>query len=181
MAAFATSYIPTQASQVTRAADNASMLGDNFATWFNQVQGTIAVRFDYVGGGSDVNANNRFTLDVSDGTSSNRHIIYNVAASAQAGLTQAAGVGGGLASAGTVIPVNTAASAAYAVKLNDFAFSLNGSAASTNNVGAMPTGLSRLNLGSGLLASAAFLNGHIRSISYYNQRLPNATLQAITQ
>jgi hypothetical protein len=34
--AFATSYIPTVASQVTRAADSASMIGNNFARWFNQ-------------------------------------------------------------------------------------------------------------------------------------------------
>jgi len=39
---FSTSYIPTVASQVTRAADNASMLGDNFATWFVHQFGNAA-------------------------------------------------------------------------------------------------------------------------------------------
>ena len=35
LGAFATSYIPTVASQVTRAADAASMTGTNFSTWCN--------------------------------------------------------------------------------------------------------------------------------------------------
>lgn len=39
--AFATSYIPTVASQVTRAADSASMTGANFSSWFNNGQGTF--------------------------------------------------------------------------------------------------------------------------------------------
>ena len=38
---FATSYIPTVASQVTRAADAASMTGTNFSSWYNQAQGSI--------------------------------------------------------------------------------------------------------------------------------------------
>jgi hypothetical protein len=39
--AFATSYIPTVVSQVTRAADSASMTGVNFSSWYNQAQGSI--------------------------------------------------------------------------------------------------------------------------------------------
>ena len=39
--AFATSYIPTVASQVTRAADAASMTGTNFSSWYNVGQGTL--------------------------------------------------------------------------------------------------------------------------------------------
>ena len=39
--AFPTSYIPTVASTVTRAADVASMTGTNFSSWYRQDQGTI--------------------------------------------------------------------------------------------------------------------------------------------
>ena len=39
--AFPTSYIPTIASTVTRSADNASMTGTNFSSWYNQTEGTI--------------------------------------------------------------------------------------------------------------------------------------------
>jgi hypothetical protein len=40
---FATSYIPTVASQVTRAADAASMTGTNFSSWFNVDQGSFVI------------------------------------------------------------------------------------------------------------------------------------------
>ena len=39
--AFPTSYIPTGASQVTRAQDFATMSGTNFSSWFNNQQGTV--------------------------------------------------------------------------------------------------------------------------------------------
>jgi hypothetical protein len=39
--AFATSYIPTTASTVTRSADNVSMTGTNFSSWYNQSAGSI--------------------------------------------------------------------------------------------------------------------------------------------
>ena len=39
--AFPTSYIKTDASQVTRAADTASMTGTNFSSWFVQGEGTL--------------------------------------------------------------------------------------------------------------------------------------------
>jgi hypothetical protein len=38
---FATSYIPTSGSTVTRSADVASMTGTNFSSWYNQSEGTV--------------------------------------------------------------------------------------------------------------------------------------------
>ena len=43
--AFPTSYIQTVASQVTRAADAASMTGTNFSSWYNQGEGTLYTSF----------------------------------------------------------------------------------------------------------------------------------------
>jgi hypothetical protein len=42
---FPTSYIPTVASTVTRAADVASITGANFSSWYNQSQGTLFCSF----------------------------------------------------------------------------------------------------------------------------------------
>jgi hypothetical protein len=39
--AFPTSYIPTTTSTVTRTADNVSMVGENFSSWYNQSEGSI--------------------------------------------------------------------------------------------------------------------------------------------
>jgi len=44
--AFPTSYIPTTASTVTRSADNASMTGTNFSSWYNQTESTILCNFN---------------------------------------------------------------------------------------------------------------------------------------
>jgi hypothetical protein len=44
--AFPTSYIPTTASTVTRSADNASMTGTNFSSWYNQTESTIFCKFN---------------------------------------------------------------------------------------------------------------------------------------
>jgi hypothetical protein len=38
---FPTSYIPTTNSTVTRTADNVSMVGENFSSWYNQEQGSF--------------------------------------------------------------------------------------------------------------------------------------------
>ncbi len=43
--AFATSYIPTIASAVTRGGDFASITGPNFSSWDNPIQGTFGVEF----------------------------------------------------------------------------------------------------------------------------------------
>ena len=42
---FPTSYIPTEGSPVTRTADNVSMVGENFSSWYNQSEGTIYCSF----------------------------------------------------------------------------------------------------------------------------------------
>jgi hypothetical protein len=44
--AFPTSYIPTQASTRTRAADNARIIGKNFSEWYRQDEGTIYTSFN---------------------------------------------------------------------------------------------------------------------------------------
>jgi len=42
--AFPTSYIPTTNSTATRTADNASMVGENFSSWYNQSEGTFVTQ-----------------------------------------------------------------------------------------------------------------------------------------
>ncbi len=163
MAAFATSYIPTQASQVTRAADNASMLGDNFATWFNATEGTIYI---------DATAQSPAFSAFFGGTSGNEFYVRQ----ASSGPSFAVVVGG-------VTQANFGSSSliakiANAYKTNNFASCVNGGAVATDTSGNIPV-VSALGIGSTLTGSVS-INGHIRSISYYPTRLPNATLQSIT-
>lgn len=170
---FATSYIPTVASQVTRAADQASMTGTNFSSWYNQSAGSFYVD-------ADCAKDNSVIIDASNNATSNRNTITR--ASSTSFTDQ---VTSGSSSQATMTPttVNWAnmnkVMVGYAA--NDFAAVGNGGAVSTDTNGSVPVSLSQLNIGGDYAATAAlYLNGHIRTIRYYNQRLPNTTLQSLT-
>jgi hypothetical protein len=69
---------------------------------------------------------------------------------------------------------------AFGYKANDFAASVNGGAALTDTSGSIAT-VNRLLIGNIYdVAATNWLNGWVRSISYYPTRLPNATLVSIT-
>ena len=169
---FATSYIPTVASTVTRNADVATMTGTNFSSWYNQSEGTFVSQAGSFGLGVGSAA---FIGHASDGTTNEYidvgryqptlNVIINDGGVSQANLP----VGG--AANGTV------RSLAVAYKVNDFAASVNGATPVTDTSGTIPT-VNRLAIGSEGLAY--FLNGHIRTIAYFNTRLPNAQLQTLT-
>lgn len=171
--AFATSYIPTVASTVTRSADVATMTGTNFSSWYNQSAGSFVVE-TVTFKPTSVSATG-LIIDVSDGGISNRNRISFDTASA-AGAT----VVGGVTQAALTqnYTANAVEKLAYAVAVNDFAFVRNGSVVGTDTSGTIPT-VDRMFIGNAA-GSAAFLNGHIRQIAYYNSRLPNAQLQSLT-
>ena len=168
--AFATSYIPTVGSQVTRSGDNVSMA--TVTPWFNQTSGTIYAQADTL---EPAILGARTIVAINDGTASNfqRLVSYN------------GKIGGGTNTAGVLVAdlqpftytVNTPFKFAYAYATNDFAAVGNGGALLTDNLGALPTGLNTMGIG---LLSGVFWCGHIQSISYYPTRLPNATLQGLT-
>lgn len=169
--AFATSYIPTVASQVTRSADVATMTGTNFSSWYNQSEGTFVTStsrlstsaLDGISASAYTDANNNIELFAR--TVDNRLLVFN------GGATQVNLIDTGKVSAG--VPFATAA--AYA--LNNYALTTNGGAVLTDTSATVPTAIA---LGIGSRSSNLFYNGHIRQIAYYNTRLPNATLQALT-
>jgi hypothetical protein len=176
--AFATSYIPTVASQVTRAADVAVMTGTNFSSWYNATEGTIFTESSvpYTMPGS----NFPLVASLNDGTANNR-IENGYLTATLAGLEVAVGGVGQVGQypfvGGAVLRRN-----AGAYKLNDFAISANAGAVLTDTVGTVPV-VDRLRLGERTATSgtnANFLNGHIRKIAYYPRRLSNAALQGIT-
>lgn len=175
---FATSYIPTVASQVTRSADAASMTGTNFSSWYNQTQGTFVIS----GSRFTTTATSNFAAFVSANNSTNANEIYITQAldfgvvAARAFIRSSAGAPGDMV--GSAWPLNTVGNAAAAYQLNNAGLSYNGSAVVADTTVGIPT-VNRLSIG--LRGNNLdWLNGHIRSIAYYNTRLPNATLQALT-
>lgn len=174
--AFATSYIPTTTAQVTRTADIAVMTGTNFSSWYNASEGTFVATFEaspntfttYVAASNGVVAQNSMHMD-NDGAGNMRAAYYS--GSVAVALL-------GLGAVGTIGAVNKMASA---YRLNDFSASRNGGAVVTDTLGAVPVGVVQLNIGADPSGAATNVsNTHIRSIAYYNTRLPNTQLQVLS-
>jgi len=172
---FATSYIFTAGASVTRSADVATMVGNNFTNWYNQTTGTFAASFN-----ASANANATY-MSASNGSivqnsihidndSGNMRAVYYSGSAEVAAL-----VLGAIGTAGTANKIATA----YAV--NDFAASRNGGTVVTDSAGALPVSLTQLNIGvDDRLSAIYYTSNHIKSISYYNTRLTNAQLQAVS-
>lgn len=173
--AFATSYIPTVASQVTRSADVCNINAPMFAPWFNQNEGTFVVDSDVL----FATITSKAAITTNDGTSNNINIVY-IASSATVSCEVRSG--GALTSAlypGTAIanvPIKTAT--AYAA--NNFAAASNGAAVSTDLSGAVALNQSELNVGYSRNYGGLQINGHIRSIKFFPFRASNNQLQALT-
>ncbi|QEH81202.1 hypothetical protein EIK56_25215 [Sphingomonas sp. C8-2] len=167
------SYIATGAAQVTRTTDSAVISGTDFSGWYNQDAGSLIVSFDR-NVGLDAVDRSAVTLDV--GSASSRIIAYSQSTGRAIGVT-----GGSTSFLFTNLGSITAGSRnalALAYANDDFAACMNGGALSTDTSGAVPTA-NRMAIGGGSGVSA--LNGHVRRIHYFNERLPNAILQALTK
>lgn len=168
--AFATSYIPTVASAVTRNADVASMTGANFSSWYNQTEGTFVCNTNQSGtyAGAYI-----LSVDRGLGTFGPRLQLGWSSASAQnfAVVDDASALIASIAQTGwqTVL----------AYKTNDFAQSTNGVTAAVDSLGSVPTGIAALQIGASPTGGSK-LNGHIASLKYFNTRLDNTTLQALS-
>lgn len=170
MAAFATSYIPTTTTALTRSADVASV--NTLSPWFNATEGTLFVE-------ASPQASNvaGFNLaELNDATASNRIGLFKLSTTGNAslavlvsGVTQASTNSGAWTATGKL---------AGAYKLDDFASSLNGSVPATDTSGTIPT-VTQLTLGR-RGDGANILNGYLRRITYYPRKLSSAELQAIT-
>jgi hypothetical protein len=169
--AFATSYIPTVASTVSRSADVATMTGTNFSTWYNQAEGTFIVGTGLL---ASFNFPVPFMVADSAAATTKRIQIYLSGTAPTYRVTDGTDQVA-INTAAVAIPGVSAFSTAY--KLNDFAATVNGATVVTDTSGTVPA-VNTLYIGN--QASSQFLNGHIRAIAYYNTRLPNTQLQTLT-
>ena len=172
--AFVTSYIPTVAATVTRAADIATMTGTNFSSWYNASEGTVVAGF---GSYANNSGGNPGVLQIDDGASSNSVRMFAGSSVSPVFNVNTGGVSQAYLSSGVLSP-SVSAKMAGAYALNNFAKSLNGAALETDASGTVPV-VNRMLIGSGT-GGVGYLNGYIRSITYYASRLTNAQLQAIT-
>lgn len=170
--AFATSYIPTVASTVTRNADAASMTGTNFSSWYAADQGTM-----YVEGYLYQNTTGSLMFTINDGTTSNR-IQLNMSSSTSQFLYLANGVIQAQF-VGTLSTLSASNKMAFAYKVNDYAGSVNAGTPGTDTSGVISTAMNQMQIGS-RTGTAEFINSTIKKIAYYPLRVTNAQLQALT-
>jgi hypothetical protein len=167
--AFPTSYIPTTTASVTRSADVASVGVSQFP--YSATEGSIVANVTPL----NVAAARR-AVQIDDGTEDERYTLS--INSTPNGLFTVIDGGSSQAAIATGTPAaNTNIKLAARYKVNDFALSVNGGAASTDTSGTLPIANLLMRLGSGT-SSTEPLNGHIRQITYIPRALTNAELIA---
>jgi hypothetical protein len=161
---FPTSYIPTTASTVTRAADVASITGTNFSSWYNQSEGTVFVDFQTYG----TSTQQIIALTAGSSNSTRWGIWNNQLYIAQSGSQYFS----------SLTPSTSPTKTAFAVASNDAIGASNGSLTAQDTTVILPTP-DNASIGR-TAASQDLLNGHIARLTYYPYRLADATLQEIT-
>jgi hypothetical protein len=173
---FATSYIPTIASTVTRSVDVATISGSLFSQWYRQDAGTFVASCSMLALST---ATTQELLETDSGGVANAITLRanNTVGQTSSTATTASVSQGFIDISGAA--ANTLQNVALGVSTNNTAMVRNGGAVGSDATYAVPTGLIRISLGS-RTNSGAPLNGHIRSIRYIPARAADFQLQALT-
>ena len=157
--AFATSYIPTAASQVTRAADVALMQGSNFYSWWNNNEGSLFANYSAAISG-------RYILSVRNAAlTADRVVLWTNGFVAGTG--------------GSFTDIVLIAKRVGAYKHNDAAMATNNVLNGTDTSVTIDYPAEAMAIGSSN-GSATVMNGTIKSISYFPQRLSDSVLKGLT-
>ena len=168
---YPTSYIPTNGSTVTRAADVATNAGDT--TIFNDSEGVLYAELSAL-----VSAEGDRTIAISDGTTSNRVYLSYIAAS---NTVNAIVVDGGSSQASISVSDIQSINSKLAIKYkaNDVAFWVDGVEVGTDTSATMPSGLSELAFDDGGGSNPFY--GNVKSVKYFPTALTDSELEALTQ
>jgi hypothetical protein len=186
--AFATSVIPTTTAAATRSADVASITGSAFSSWYRQdVQTWFGEYVPVYNASATVPANiphlmqvyntavntNNYAIRGAGNSMNQEFVARNPTAGAQ--FINNPGIGFGIA--------GTNRKVSFGIDSSTLNNSTNGTIGSvSNNAAALMATHDILSIGSGTGGSPPYqLNGTIRRLTYWPARLPNSTLQAITQ
>jgi hypothetical protein len=166
--AFPTSYIPTTTATVTRSADVASISGSNFSGWFNASEGSIY---------TDNSNTSRVWACLSDGTTSNRLDVRGSSATTAVARTVISGSESWAISRTVSLTGGGYIKTATAIGASD-AFVVDGGAVGT--AAGNDAAVNQLRIGA-RVDGVDPVSGTIRRLTYWPSRLPNTTLQQITQ
>ena len=168
---FATSYIPTTTSSLTRSADVCNITGADFSGMWNASEGSIFTRHRATGA-----IGNRFIFMVSNNADANA-VDFRCNNSGVSGNMLTSGASQ-LTGFNATYAADSTANSALALSLNNCAFSVNGASAIIDTSATLPM-VNRLDIGNRFTGSFN-INGTISAIRYYKKRLPNAKLVTLT-
>ena len=179
---YPTSYIPTTSSTATRAADVSTSAATTVfeSDWYRQSEGSLYGEAQ----GFQSTASATALAVISDATLSNRwEIDLRAGTAGGAGRTTITSNGSNSFDtsnvASPVFVINQNYKIASAAAANNFGYSFGGGVAVQDSSGAMPISPDRMEIGN--RSNALVLNGSIRRLTYWPQRLGNEVLQTITQ
>ena len=173
---FPTSYIPTSGSTVTRAQDSAQVTGDNFTELFTQTGLSLYAEALYSAPqGNGLETNGLIGLD---NLTTSEVLYIGVNTSSNSSRLQSRSnstVDATLSNSGAVDGIFKMAAS---LSTNDVALTRDGQSVTTDTSFTLPR-FTRLQIGNHQFLSP--WNGTIKKIAFYPKRLPNATLQAMTE
>ena len=168
---YATSYIPTNGSAVTRNAETCNGAGD--AATFNDSEGVLMAEISAL---ADDGTNKMLSL--SDGSTNNRVLIKydNIANRLEFFVLSGGSSQYLLIELSLVSTLNN--KIAFKYKENDFSVWANGFELDTNTSGNTPIGLSELAFNDGVGGNDFY--GNTKQIQYYNSALTDSELETLT-
>jgi hypothetical protein len=170
--AFPTSYIPTTDDAATRAADVATITGTNFSSWYRQDEGTVFADVTVLS-----TTKNNQTISIDDGTSANRIELRLVGGATNIRHDM---VAGGVVQHNGVIAVGSGLRRVAALGYKSADTRLQSGSTGQTFLGPTVPAVNQIRLNYASFSNGE-LNGTIRRLVYWGQRLPNNVLQAITQ
>ena len=168
---YATSYIPTSGSTVTRVAETANGAGD--ASTFNDSEGVLMAEISALA--NDL-TNRRITID--DGTGNNRIILGYYSASNSLLIDVASQGTAAYTKVAYVPDVTNFNKIALKYKENDFALWVNGFEIDVDLSGITPINLNNLKFDGG--SGAVPFYGNTKQIQYFDSALNDSELETLT-
>ena len=170
---WASSFIPTAASQVTRTNDVAVMTDANFTGWFTASAGTLSCVASWNNDSTQV----MIAASISDNTTNNRINFYKQSST----LRFAYRSGGGGPFVDTTLSAVANTPTQMAIGYDNTNARGGVQTYQANISGSLPVSPSRLTIGSQTTGSANILNGWVAKINFWPMKLTNAEIQANSQ
>lgn len=167
---YATSYIPTEGSTVTRVAETANGAGNS--TVFNDSEGVLYAEFSALANDSTTRV---ITINDTSNQLTERVQLFILGTSMYGRVTDGGVTQGEVSSTPTLTDNNKIA---FKYKANDFALWINGVEVDTSSSGSTPSGLDTIRFDAGTGGSPFY--GNFKDIKVYNTALTDTELQNLT-